>query len=297
MSQDGVVTAEAPSANEEAIRAWDTVLYERFRQYRHIFVTALAQFSEDAFRTDAPPAGARCLDLGCGFGDTTLRLAEIVGAEGSAHGVDSGERFIADARGAAEAEGLANVSFSVADVQAASFAPEYDYAFARMGTMFFANPVQGLRAIRGALKPGGKLCMIVWRRKDENQFARDPELVVERFLTHPDATDADTCGPGPFSMGNADTVTGIMKSAGFADTTLRRCDIDYLVGGNAREAIDVVMALGPAGELIRVNDEEGEAKRPEIASALEELISGWTVEDGRVIAGASAWIISALNPG
>ena len=294
MSQDGVATAQMPSANEEAIRAWDTVLYERFKQYRHIFVTALAQFSEDAFRTDAPPTGARCLDIGCGFGDTTRRLAEIVGPDGSAHGVDSAPSFIADAR--AEAAGLGNVTFGVEDVQVATWEPEYDYVFARMGTMFFANPVAAMRAIRGSLKPGGKLCMIVWRRKVENQFAYEPELVVERFLHHPDETDADTCGPGPFSMGNADTVTGIMKSAGFADTTLRRCDIDYLMGSDLDEAVEVVMALGPAGELIRVNEEEGEAKRSEIAAALQELLSGWTKEDGTVIAGASAWIVTGLNP-
>src|SRR3712207_6194988 len=121
MTDTTTAPAQPVSANEEAIRAWDTVLYERFRQYRHIFVTALTQFSEDAFRTDRPPAGARCLDIGCGFGDTTRRLAEIVGPEGSAHGVDSGQRFIADARAEAEAEGIDNVSFSVADVQVASW--------------------------------------------------------------------------------------------------------------------------------------------------------------------------------
>ena len=288
---------EAPvlSANEEAIRAWDTVLYERFKQYRHIFVTALTQFSEEAFRTDAPPAGARCLDVGCGFGDTTRRLAEIIGPDGSAHGVDSAPSFIADAR--AEAGDLENVSFSVEDVQLASWDAEYDYAFARMGTMFFANPVQAMRAIRGALMPGGKLCMIVWRRKDENQFMAEPERVVERFLSHPDETDADTCGPGPFSMGNADTLTGILKSAGFADTTLRRCDIDYLVGSSVEEAVAVAMALGPAGELIRVNEEEGEAKLAQITQALTELIGGWARDDGTVVAGASAWIVTARNPG
>ena len=283
------------SANEEAIRAWDTVLYERFKQYRHIFVGGLTQFSEDAFRTDAPPPGARCLDVGCGFGDTTRRLAEMVGPGGSAHGVDSAPSFIADAR--AEAGDLANVSFSVEDVQAASWNAEYDYAFSRMGTMFFANPVQAMRAIRGALVPGGKLCMIVWRRKDENQFATEPERVVERFLSHPDETDADTCGPGPFSMGNADTLTGILKSAGFADTTLRRCDIDYLVGSSVEEAVAVAMALGPAGELIRVNEAEGEAKRAEITEALTELIGTWAKDDGTVVAGASAWIATARNPG
>jgi ubiquinone/menaquinone biosynthesis C-methylase UbiE len=296
VTEGGTATTTALSANEEAIRAWDTVLYERFKQYRHIFVGALELFSEDAFRTDAPAEGARCLDVGCGFGDTTLRLAELAGAEGSAHGLDSAPSFIADAKAEAEAAGAENVSFSVQDVQVADLEPEYDYAFARMGTMFFANPVQGMRAIRAALKPGGKLCMIVWRRKVDNQFAAEPEVVVERFLHHPDETDADTCGPGPFSMGNADTLTGIMQSSGFQDTRLRRCDIEYLVGNDVDEALDVIMALGPAGELIRINEEEGEAKRPQIRAALEELVSGWTRDDGKIFAGASAWIVTASNP-
>lgn len=289
-------SAPPMSANEEAIRAWDTVLYERFKQYRHIFVGALSQFSDDAFRTDAPPPGAHCLDVGCGFGDTTLQLAEIVGAAGSAHGVDSAPSFIADARADAEARGLDNVSFAVEDVQVASWEAEYDYAFSRMGTMFFANPVQAMRAIRGGLKPGGKLCMIVWRRKAENSFAYEPELVVERFLAHPDATDADTCGPGPFSLGNADTVTGVLKSAGFEDVTLRRQDIDYLMGSTLDEAVEVAMALGPAAELIRVNEDEGEAKRDEIAAALRELLGSWVADDGTVLTGASAWLVTALNP-
>jgi ubiquinone/menaquinone biosynthesis C-methylase UbiE len=296
MTEAPAAPPQVLSANEEAIRAWDTILYERFKQYRHIFVGALEQFSEDAFRTDPPPKDARCLDVGCGFGDTTRRLAETVGPRGFTHGVDSSASFIADARAEAAAAGVENVSFAVEDVQVATWAAEYDYVFSRMGTMFFANPVQAMRAIRGALKPGGKLCMIVWRRKVENQFAFEPELVVERFLHHPDETDADTCGPGPFSMGNADTVTGIMKSAGFEDATLRRCDIEYLMGSDLDEAVEVVMALGPSGELIRVNEQEGEAKRPEIASALRELLSGWAKDDGTIVAGASAWIVTARNP-
>lgn len=295
MAQAGA-TLGIKSANEEAIRAWDTVLYERFKQYRHIFVGALTHFSEDALRTDPPAVGDRCLDVGCGFGDTTRRLAEIVGPDGFAFGVDSSANFIRDARTEAAGEGVENVGFAVEDVQVASWEPEFDYAFSRMGTMFFANPVQAMRAIRGGLRPGGKLCMIVWRSKVDNGFLSEAELVVERFVQHPDETDADTCGPGPFSMANADTTSGVLKSAGFEDITLRRRDQDYLVGADLDEAVEVITALGPAAELIRVNEEEGEAKLPEIKAALRELLSGWVSDDGSVVGPASIWVVTALNP-
>ena len=78
-----------------------------------------------------------------------------MGVEGHAHGVDVAERMIAGARAGAERAGVENVSFEVMDVQAAQFADTYDYAFARFGTRFFANPVAALRNCAGRRGPGG----------------------------------------------------------------------------------------------------------------------------------------------
>jgi ubiquinone/menaquinone biosynthesis C-methylase UbiE len=76
-------------ANEEAVRAWDTVLYERWKQNREVFVGALDEVTEDLFERYPPPQGGRCIDVGCGFGETTKRMAELVGNEGFALGTDS----------------------------------------------------------------------------------------------------------------------------------------------------------------------------------------------------------------
>src|SRR5947199_3258047 len=83
-------------ANEEAVRAWDTVLYERWKSNRTVFVDALTEVTEELFQLFPPPEGGRCIDIGCGFGETTRRLAELVGAGGCALGVDSSPRFIED---------------------------------------------------------------------------------------------------------------------------------------------------------------------------------------------------------
>ena len=221
--------ATAP-ANEEAVRAWDTVLYERWKQNREVFVDALTGVTEEAFDRLPPPAGGRCIDIGCGFGDTTQRLAELVGPEGSALGVDSSPEFIEDARAEAVEAGAGNVEFEVADAQTARWEPSHDYAFSRMGTQFFAAPVPAMRAIRGALRPGGRLNKICWRRKDESPIWAETEQVVQRFLSRPDTYDADTCGPGPFSLGNPETTRGILEAAGFEAIELHRCDFDYHMG-------------------------------------------------------------------
>jgi SAM-dependent methyltransferase len=93
--------------------------------------------------------------------------------------------------------------------------PTYDYAFSRMGTQFFAAPVPAMRAMRGALKPGGRLVKLCWRRKAESPLWAETEQVVQRFLSRPAEYEADTCGPGPFSLGNPETTQGILQAAGF----------------------------------------------------------------------------------
>ena len=104
------------TANAEAIEAWDGPLFERFVSYRHIVVTALTAYGDEALRLHPPREGDRVLDVGCGFGDTTRQLAELVGPTGSALGVDASPRFIEAAR--SESEGVANVELEVADVEA-----------------------------------------------------------------------------------------------------------------------------------------------------------------------------------
>jgi len=284
-------------ANEEAVRAWDTVLYERWKQNRKVFVGALDEVTQEVFDRAPPPEGGRCIDVGCGFGETTQRLAELVGAGGFVLGTDSSPRFIDDARREAVEAGVENVDFEVADAQTAMWGPTYDYAFSRMGTQFFAAPVPAMRAIRGALRPGGTLAQVCWRRKDESPFWAETEHVVERFLSRPDEHVADTCGPGPFSLGNPETCHGILAAAGFEEIALHRRDFPYYMGKDMDEAIDALLAIGPGAELIRLNGEYGESRRPEIAEALAEHYATWQQSDGSIVGRGSVWIVTATSPG
>lgn len=292
-----VSPGQVAGGNEEAVRAWDTVLYERWKTNRKVFVGALDEVTETLFARFPPPLGGWCIDIGCGFGETTQRLAELVGPEGFVHGNDSSPHFVEDARLEAAEAGVENVSFEVADVQTAQWDPIYDYAFSRMGTQFFAMPVPAMRAIRGALKPGGELHKICWRRKAESPFWAETEQVVQRFLSRPEEYEADTCGPGPFSLGNPDTTRGILEASGFEDIELDRFDFDYYIGKDLEEAVDALTAIGPGAELIRLNGEYGESRRPEIEAALTDYYSDWQRPDGSVVGRASVWIVSAVNPG
>ena len=283
------------AANEEATEAWDGVLFDRFVEYRELVVDALAPHGDAAMRAHPPRPGDRVLDLGCGFGDTTQQLAALVGPDGEAVGIDVSERFIEQSRREAEGAGATNVSFMAGDVQVADLGEGYDYAFSRMGVMFFANPVAALRNIRSAMSPGGRFVAVVWRRKLDNDWVHRAEQVVEEYLEEPEDHDEPTCGPGPFSMANADTVSEQLQIAGFEEITLRRCDLPIRIGRDLDHAVAFNMALGPAGEIIRTVGEDADEIRPVIERDLRNALAEFETLNG-VVAPASTWVLGARAP-
>ncbi len=286
---------QVAATNREAAEAWSGPLFDTFVRFRDLATAGLGAHGDKAMKAHPPNRGDRVLDVGCGFGDTTQLLAAQVGPEGEAVGVDVSEPFVAAAREEAEAAGVENLRFLSGDVQVMDLGEGFDYAFSRMGIMFFANPVQALRNVREALAPGGRFCAVVWRRKEDNEWVSHAERVVEEYLEHPEATDEPTCGPGPFSMANADTVSEQLKIAGFEEISLRRCDLPLKIGNDLDHAVEFNMSLGPAGEVLRLWEDRIDEIRPKIAADLREALAGFAGPDG-VFAPASTWIIGATAP-
>ncbi|HKZ12916.1 MAG TPA: class I SAM-dependent methyltransferase [Solirubrobacterales bacterium] len=281
-------------ANQEATDAWSGPLFERFVHFRPYVAEGLGAHGEVALAAHPPNPGDRVLDIGFGFGDTTLQLAAMVGeGGGEVVGVDVSEPFVELAREEAAAAGVGNVEYRLGDVQIADLGGPYDFVFSRMGVMFFANPVQALRNIRGAMSPGGRLCVVVWRRKLDNSWVHDAELVVAKYLDHPDQSDEPTCGPGPFSMADADAVSEQLRIAGFEAIELRRCDLPMRMGATLDDAVEMTMAIGPAGEVLRLWGDRADEIRPRIATEIRAALEQYVTERG-VEAPASTWIISAM---
>lgn len=284
--------------NDVVIKAWNTVLYDKFRRYRHLLVDSLVQHSEAAFGFHGYAPGERVLDIGCGFGDSTRRIARMVAPGGTAFGVDCAENFIRDAADEARSAGIDNANFFVADVQGDDLRGPYDHAFARFGTMFFDLPGAAMRNIRNALKPGGTFTQIVWRKREENPWVYLAEQRVRAIVpvvAH-EETDQVHCGPGPFSMAGPDMVSAMLRGAGFERIAFERYDCDLCMGRSFDEAIAFAMALGPAGEIIRLAGAEGERLKPQIEAALREALAGFVRADGSVWGPSSAWFITAVNP-
>src|SRR3954447_1796644 len=117
----------AASHNAIPIEAWNTILFDKFCRFRYVLTHGLSAHSEYAFAVKPYPRSARVLDVGCGFGDTTIRIAEQVGAKGQAVGVDCAPRFIELARTELPASPPLQPSFFVADVEVDALNGPYDY--------------------------------------------------------------------------------------------------------------------------------------------------------------------------
>ncbi|NKB53277.1 MAG: methyltransferase domain-containing protein [Rhizobiaceae bacterium] len=281
--------------DSEFVQFWNTVLAPKFIKFKHILVDGLSHHSAAVFPTLPVRAGDRVLDVGCGFGDTAMLLARRVGLSGSVVGVDCCDAFLDYAKQEAEAKRIENVEFMRGDAEVALPQAQFDFVFARFGTMFFVNPVAGLRNMRKALKPGGRMVHIVWRNRADNPWLSMAKDVVLDYLPQPGA-DALTCGPGPFSMSDPETVTAMMKSAGYEDIELTRVDSPVLVGNDVKDAIAFQLAIGPAGEVFREAGDKAEAMREQIEAALADAINEQKISSDGIVMDSSSWVISATNP-
>lgn len=285
--------------NRIVVEAWNTVLFDKFARFKHLLVAGLSGHSDEALTRHPHAPGSRVLDIGCGFGDSTLRIAASVGPQGEAVGVDCAERFVEVANTDARAGGIQNATFFAADVQVDDLKGPYDQAFARFGTMFFMLPGAAMRNIRKHLRPGGTFTQIVWRKREDNPWLHAAELRVKEIVpavSHEETNEVH-CGPGPFSMSGPDLVSGMLVAAGFDHVTFERFDADICIGSDLHEAIEFAMALGPAGEAIRLAGEEGVRLKPVVIEALQETLRQFVRADNSVWAPSSTWFITARNPG
>jgi len=225
------------------------------------------------------------LDVGCGTGQTTRQAARVATA-GSALGVDLAPKMIDRARELARAEGLRNVTFEHADAQVHPFPPKhFDLAISRFGTMFFDDLVAAFANVGRALRPAGRLVMMVWQGHERNEW----DVAIHRSLAGSEGPAAAAEGPGPFSLADPATVEGILDAAGFAEVTFTDVHEPVYYGPDVAAALDWVRRFACTNEhLKRLDPVAAEAA----VERLRETLAARAGADG-VWFGSRAWIVTA----
>jgi trans-aconitate methyltransferase len=120
---------------------WDAGLYDG----RHAYVW---KHGESLLELLAARPGERVLDLGCGTGHLTARLAEVGAA---VVGLDHSADMLAQARSA-----YPHLEFVQGDARDFAFARPFDAVFSNAVLHWIREPAAVIRCMRDALRPGGR---------------------------------------------------------------------------------------------------------------------------------------------
>jgi SAM-dependent methyltransferase len=133
-------------------------------------------------RTGTGP-GRRVLDVGCGFGLESLRLARLVQPDGSVTGIDISDNFIGDARRRAAAAGL-TIDFAEGDAQRLTFPDDsFDITRAERVLIYLDDPDAALAEIIRVTRPGGSIA-IIEPDFDTNTINVDNREITRKVLAH-----------------------------------------------------------------------------------------------------------------
>ena len=181
--------------------------------------------------------GESVLELACGTGLVTLRVAEAVGPEGRVLATDISEQMVDVAREEASRRGVSNVTFERGDAEEPSADERrFDVALCSLGLMYVPDPVAVLSASFGSLKPGGRAVAAVWGERSRCGWADIFPIV--------DARVASEVCPMFFQLGSKDLLAKSFTRAGFIEVQTKRIDT-RLRYASGEDACGAAFAGGP----------------------------------------------------
>ncbi|WP_293176546.1 MULTISPECIES: class I SAM-dependent methyltransferase [unclassified Microcoleus] len=121
--------------------SWNTDLYEQ----QHAFVW---QYGESLLELLAPQAGEGILDLGCGTGQLTAKIAE---SGAFVQGIDSSLAMISTAK-----SNYPHINFVAADARNFQVEEPLDAVFSNAVLHWIKQPDAAIACVEKALKPGGR---------------------------------------------------------------------------------------------------------------------------------------------
>ena len=181
--------------------------------------------------------GERVLDVACGTGLVSFRIADTVGAGGAVVGTDISGEMVEAARRLAAARGIANARFERLDAEDLALdEADFDAAVCGLGLMYVPDPVKALREMRRLLKPGGRAAAAVWGARASCGWAEIFPITNARVAM-------EVC-PMFFQLGTQDMLARSFGQAGFTDIRSERLRVE-LVYASDDDALAAAFRGGP----------------------------------------------------
>lgn len=181
--------------------------------------------------------GEAVLEVACGTGLITFPAAAEVGAEGKVVATDISEQMVELGRASTAARGFSHISWLRRDAEDLQL-PETDFdaALCGLGMMYFPDPLQALKEMKSALKPGGRAVAAVWGKRAHCGWAEIFPIVDARV-------QSEVC-PLFFQLGTGDLLKQTFLAAGFGEVVLERISTT-LHYASAEDACGAAFIGGP----------------------------------------------------
>jgi ubiquinone/menaquinone biosynthesis C-methylase UbiE len=205
--------------------------------YEHSWRTQLLPAHDLMLEMVALAPGDRVLDVACGTGLVSLRMAATVGAAGEVVGVDISDRMVEAAGRIAAALGIGNARFVRSGAEQLPLADaSFDVAVCGLGLMYVPEPVDALGEMRRLLRPGGSVVAAVWGARQQCGWAEIFPITEARV-------ESDVC-PLFFRLGTHDMLARALEAAGFAGILWQRI-ATRLCYASAEDALAAAFQGGP----------------------------------------------------
>ena len=250
---------------------------------------SMAETTELLLSSAGVGPGTRVLEIGAGTGDVALILARRVGAGGSVLATDASAAMLEIAARLAKEAGAANVSTLAVRAEELQLQPgSFDAAVSRNAVMFVSDLPRAFRAVRSALRPGGRVAASMWGPAERNPFHGVPVSAVRKRGAIPD--------PPPeivqaFTLSDGKAVAGALRDAGFTGVEVRKAK-----AGRSFSSLDD--ALRTAREFPTFATLLGSLSADEREDVWNEIAREWShfARTGRVEMPGEQLVVSGENP-
>jgi SAM-dependent methyltransferase len=211
--------------------------------------------------------GQKVLDIAAGAGEQTIAAAKRVGPSGSVLATDLSPNILEFAKKMAKSHQLNNINTMTMDGENLTLPDSsFDFAFSRVGLIYFPDQQRALKETWRVLKPGGRIGAIVYSTADKNEFFSTPVSIIRKRANLPPPLPGQ---PGPFSLGAPGVIEEAFTKAGFSNIQTIRIS-SPVVMSSAKECLQFEKeSFGALHQMLSaLTEQEKEAVWREVEEAL-----------------------------